>query len=99
MIVICWQTRIFEGEKLSLSLSLSQVARCLTLIEMNMAAARTFYRLVVAHLPPSHVVRFMLAVYTTVRHAVGEVEEVTTRNMRRMLGRGWETVRRFVGGA
>ena len=39
-----------------------------------MAAARTFYRLVVAHLPPSHVVRFMLAVYTTVRHAVGEGE-------------------------
>ena len=30
---------------------------------------------------------------------VGEVEEVTSRNMRRMLGRGWETVRRFVGGA
>ena len=30
---------------------------------------------------------------------VGEVEEVTSRNVRRMLGRGWETVRRFVGGA
>ena len=29
---------------------------------------------------------------------VGEVEEVTSRNMRRMLGRGWETVRGFVGG-
>ena len=24
---------------------------------------------------------------------VGEVEEVTSRNIRRMLGRGWETVR------
>ena len=30
---------------------------------------------------------------------VGEVEEVTSRNMSRMLGRGWKTVRRFVGGA
>ncbi len=29
---------------------------------------------------------------------VGEVEEVTSRNVRRMLGRGWETVRGFVGG-
>ena len=72
MIVICWQTRIL---RLRNSLSLSQVARCLTLLEMNMAAARTFYQLVVAHLPPSHVVRFMLALYTTVRHAVGEGEE------------------------
>ena len=30
---------------------------------------------------------------------VGEVEEVTSRNTRRMLGRGWEVVRGFVGGA
>ena len=29
---------------------------------------------------------------------VGEVEEVTSRNTRRMLGRGWETVRGYVGG-
>ena len=29
---------------------------------------------------------------------VGEVEEVTSRNMRRMLGRGWEVVWGFVGG-
>ena len=29
---------------------------------------------------------------------VGEVEEVTSRNMKRMLGKGWETVRGFVGG-
>ena len=29
---------------------------------------------------------------------VGEVEEVTSRNVRRMLGRGWEVVRGFVGG-
>ena len=29
---------------------------------------------------------------------IGEVEEVTSRNMRRMLGRGWEVVRGFVGG-
>ena len=59
-----------EGGRGRERVCLLQVARCLTLIEMNTAAARTFYQLVVTHLPPSHVVRFMLALYTTVKHAV-----------------------------
>ena len=46
---------------------------------MNVAAARTFYHLVVTHLPPSHVVRFMLALFTTVRHAVKDGERERER--------------------
>ena len=51
-----------------------QVARCLTLVELNTVAARRFYQLVVTHLPPSHVVRFMLALWTVVRQAAESVE-------------------------
>ena len=53
---------------------LSQVARCLTLIEMNLAAARRFYQMVISHLPPATVVRFILALYETITHCVEEGE-------------------------
>ena len=55
-----------------------------------MAAARRFYQLAVSHLPLSHTVRFLLALYATVSHCVeqgeregeGEGEGVETKRKR-----------------
>ena len=46
----------------------------MTLIEMNVVAARRFYQLAVGHLPPSSTVRFILALHQTLKCCVEEGE-------------------------
>ena len=52
-----------------------QIARCITLLELNPGAAHRFYQLAVTHLTPARVVRFLLAIHSAVWHCVEGGEE------------------------